>query len=679
VALRALRDPRAVARIAREAALSAVRIEALARVEDPRLVATLAKVAEDPVVRMEALARVAEPALLLDVALRAQHKAVAVAAVERLGDDESLRAVAAGAAHKAAARHAEARLSTAAPAAEDPARMASEASDEVRLLPSPSDATVEPSADAPPPPETAEVVEASPAEEAPSGESDGNADADRADTAALFTRDDAPQPEAIEGAPAHADPEPPRKDRIARVESLCDRIERLTSSENLVLREADTALREARSLHEHPHERPQEHAHALPGRLEHRLKVARAALYARVQEVREAKEWTGWANVAIQEELCARLESLSEEADLDRVARELRESDIRWAQARYAPKEQAQALRDRYQAARGKVRTRLQEFFKKKADERAASLAAKVELCERAEALRGSTDWIKTSEEIKGLQARWKEVGRAAPREERQAWKRFHAACDGFFKRRQEDLRHRREEWSANLAQKVALCERAEALVDSTEWEKTAAEVRRLQSEWKSVGSVKRSQSEAVWFRFRRACDAYFDRYKHRDEVESAQRRAEREALCEEMEALVTEGQAPPDGLAERVLSVMARARKAPTLAVADEEALTRRLVTARNGLIERYPASFKGTELDPEENRLRREKLCHRVEALAVAEEEEGPLTGETLARRLKEALAANTMGARRDGGGRADADRAVVESARAAWKRLGPVPGEA
>jgi hypothetical protein len=101
--------------------------------------------------------------------------------------------------------------------------------------------------------------------------------------------------------------------------------------------------------------------------------------------------------------------------------------------------------------------------------------------------------------------------------------------------------------------------------------------------------------------------------------------------------------------------------------------------VTARNGLIERYPASFKGTELDPEENRLRREKLCHRVEALAVAEEEEGPLTGETLARRLKEALAANTMGARRDGGGRADADRAVVESARAAWKRLGPVPGEA
>ena len=109
---------------------------------------------------------------------------------------------------------------------------------------------------------------------------------------------------------------------------------------------------------------------------------------------------------------------------------------------------------------------------------------------------------------------------------------------------------------------------------------------------------------------------------------------------------------------------------------------MTRRLVAARNRLVEAYPASFRGTDLDPEANRARREKLCVRVEALAAqSEREESPLelTGDALARRLKEALATNTMGGRADSEARRRAERAEVESARAAWKRLGPVPGEA
>jgi len=116
-------------------------------------------------------------------------------------------------------------------------------------------------------------------------------------------------------------------------------------------------------------------------------------------------------------------------------------------------------------------------------------------------------------------------------------------------------------------------------------------------------------------------------------------------------------------------------------LPVAIEEDLTRRVVTARNRYIEAYPESFRGTELDPEANRARREKLCSRVEALAAAHAEAGgaaALSGNDLARRLKEALASNTIGGKAEAESRQRAERAEVESAQAAWKRLGPVPGE-
>jgi hypothetical protein len=144
------------------------------------------------------------------------------------------------------------------------------------------------------------------------------------------------------------------------------------------------------------------------------------------------------------------------------------------------------------------------------------------------------------------------------------------------------------------------------------------------------------------------------------------------------MEEMGLEVAEVPADLAARVIEIMAKARQAPTLPVAHEEALTRRLVAARNRLIAAHPAAFKGTDLDPEANRQRREKLCARVEALAAGQDSDEPLTGEALARRLKEALAANTIGGHQEVEARRRAERAEVESAQAAWKRLGPVPGD-
>src|SRR5205814_3146067 len=117
----------------------------------------------------------------------------------------------------------------------------------------------------------------------------------------------------------------------------------------------------------------------------------------------------------------------------------------------------------------------------------------------------------------------------------------------------QEELKKRKHEWAANMARKQALCERAEALSTSTDWEPAAAEIRKLQAEWKTVGPVRRDRSEAIWQRFRKACDAFFDRYKHRDEVERLSRLAQRETAIQDLEALVAPAgtEEAPAGIAE--------------------------------------------------------------------------------------------------------------------------------
>ena len=297
---------------------------------------------------------------------------------------------------------------------------------------------------------------------------------------------------------------------------LADRAEALVARGSEVsLRDADHALREIREALEHPGHFPtrKDREAALA-----RLDAARKHLYPLLQQLREDAEWKRWVNTTVQEELCAKAEALLAEEDLERAANTLRELDARWKQAKEAPKDQAEALWTRFKAARDQVKSRTDAFFAKQAEELAGNLKKKEALCEKAEALAESTDWLKTAEELRKLQAEWKEIGPVPRTVSQRVWERFRKPCDHFFTRWQEHRNLRSHEWADNLAKKEALCEKAEALRESTDWEAGSAELKRLQAEWRTIGAVKKSRSEAIWQRFRAACDHFFDRYKNRDE-----------------------------------------------------------------------------------------------------------------------------------------------------------------
>jgi hypothetical protein len=463
---------------------------------------------------------------------------------------------------------------------------------------------------------------------------------------------------------------------------LADRAEALVArGAGVSLRDADHVLRDIREALERPGHFPtrKDRDVALA-----RLDAARKHLYPLLQQLREDAEWKRWANVTVQEELCVEAEALVAEEDLEKAASALRELDSRWKQAKEAPKETAEALWTRFKAAREQVKAKTDAFFAKQAEELAGNLARKEALCEKAEALAESSDWLKTADELRKLQAEWKEIGPVPRPVSQRVWERFRRPCDRFFSRWQEHRDQRSHEWADNLARKEALCEKAEALRDSTDWDAASAELKRLQAEWRTIGAVKKSRSEAVWQRFRAACDHYFDRYKNRDEHARQAAHQAREGICADLEAfLPPEGGTgePPDDLVSRLQAAQTAWRQAGSLPHDQMAALDERFARARDGLVSTFPRAFAGTDLDPDVSRRKAEKLVLRVEGLLAELAPVGgvarPQTAEELAARLRDALASNTIGGRAAVEEKWHSASVEVESAQAAWKRLGPVPG--
>ena len=713
-AVDALDDARMLAQIAKTSARESVGRLALTRLEQTGGSHTLASVARQAVlepIRQSALEQLHDRADLLVVALSSDYKDAASSAVDRLADRDDLEQVAARARSKVAAKRARqilrerdehaAREIAAAQAAEAEAaaaeadRLAEEqreraaveaarAAEEARVLTETQ--ALERSQE--------EAREAAERARREADEREVQAAAEQAATEEAARRRQAEEAEART-----------RREGLSRMNQLIGRVDALIGKEDVTLKAADRALRDVReALADVP---------PLPSRKDyedvvHRLKAAHAALAPKVQDLREVSEWQRWANVGIQEQLCEKMEALRNEADPEAIARRIHDLQQQWRLAADVPRPQGEALWRRFKTAHDELWARCEAHFAAQAEQRAENLVKKSALCERVEALADSNNWVQTAEEIKGLQAQWKAIGPVTRGQEKAIWERFRAACDRFFTRRQDDLVKRKAMWAENFGKKEALCLKVEALAESTDWEPTASAIRALQAEWKTIGPVKKSRSDAIWQRFRAGCDKFFTRYAQRHDVARAERIAAREAICVELEALAapapgetppaaTEGSVPssdetpatasqalepPPDLAGSVRTLRNRWQQELAARGVDRDtaaALDRRYADACRRVIARWPNGFKGTDLDPEANRRRMESLVKRVEELAASlgavAEPSAQMSPQRLASMLKEALAANTIGGKVDLESRRRAAQEEARQAQSSWSRIGHV----
>ncbi len=222
-------------------------------------------------------------------------------------------------------------------------------------------------------------------------------------------------------------------------------------------------------------------------------------------------------NIEIKTDLCEKAEALLLDPSPIKAAKALQKLHDRWRETGPVHRDKKEQLWERFKEATAKVNQRQNEHYESIRNQMVQNLKAKEELCEKAEAIlveeiTSPRVWEEKSKELIDLQKVWKTIGFAPKKENNAIYARFRTACDTFFSNKREFFKDFKDEQNNNLQLKTELCIRAEALKDSEDWRKTTQEFIEIQKEWKKIGPVARKHSDAIWKRFRTACDFFFDK-----------------------------------------------------------------------------------------------------------------------------------------------------------------------
>ena len=234
---------------------------------------------------------------------------------------------------------------------------------------------------------------------------------------------------------------------------------------------------------------------------------------------KELRDYDFKKNLEQKEQIIADAVTLGKEGDIVAAFRKLQELHANWRQIGPVAKELREEIWNRFKEATLVVNRRYQTYFEERKAREAENEAGKIAICERVEALDFSNlktfaAWDEMTEKLKQAQEDWKKLGFASRKMNNALFNRFRATCDTFFALKAEYFRQVKEELAANLAAKLALVEKAEALKDSTDWKDATDQFVELQKEWKTIGTVPKKHSEAVWKRFQTACDYFFEQKK---------------------------------------------------------------------------------------------------------------------------------------------------------------------
>jgi len=237
--------------------------------------------------------------------------------------------------------------------------------------------------------------------------------------------------------------------------------------------------------------------------------------YDMVKIGRDLRDLDFKKNLEAKQAFCEAAEKLAEREDVVTAFAELQKLHEQWKEFGPVAKEFRDSIWDRFKAATAIVNKRYQAHFEEIKGQMEENLVKKQALCEKVEEIaarevRNSAEWSQFSKEIESIQADWRKIGFATKKENQKIYDRFRAACDAFYGRKREFYSGVKDTLEENLQKKMSIIERAEALKNSEEWKKATDQFIALQKEWKDIGAVPRKKSEAIWKRFRAACDEFF-------------------------------------------------------------------------------------------------------------------------------------------------------------------------
>lgn len=246
-----------------------------------------------------------------------------------------------------------------------------------------------------------------------------------------------------------------------------------------------------------------------------RFKAASTAVNKRHQQYFEELKQKEEENLAHKTALCEKIEAIDLTAVKTAAAWEAQTQQIiemqkEWRTIGFAPQKMNVKIFERFRGACDRFFTEKAAFFKRLKEEQAQNLAKKTELCEKAEALKDSTDWKATADKLMQIQKEWKTIGAVPKKHSESLWQRFIGACDYFFEQKGKNTASQRGEEKENLQKKEQVIEKLKALLESDEEENKQDAVRELMREWNEIGFVPFKEKDKIYKAYHETVDQLF-------------------------------------------------------------------------------------------------------------------------------------------------------------------------
>lgn len=185
-----------------------------------------------------------------------------------------------------------------------------------------------------------------------------------------------------------------------------------------------------------------------------------------------------------------------------------------WRSVGQASKKQNDEIWGRFKAAMDSFFDNKKEFFNKLKEQQVENYNRKLDLCVQAEALKESTEWRKTTDQLKALQEEWKKIGPVPRKNSDKIWKRFRGACDEFFKRKSTHFSGIRGREDENLVKKRELIDEINAFEVKSDRSANLESLKALQRRWMEIGHVPMKVKDQLYVDYRAAIDKLFEKMK---------------------------------------------------------------------------------------------------------------------------------------------------------------------
>ena len=256
---------------------------------------------------------------------------------------------------------------------------------------------------------------------------------------------------------------------------------------------------------------------------------------------KELKESDLAKNFEIREDIVKKLVGLESAEKIKDIEFILAAAKEEWDEAGPVKREVYQGLREGYYEAVKVLHKKIQDFYSERKECMQTNLEAKKAMVARVLELAAEEHdsigrWNKATDEINKLREDWKSIGMVERKFNNQVWSEFKDALDEFFGKKKAFFEEAREGFKENKEKKEKVIVRAERLKDSTEWRDTTEKLKRLQNDWKAIGSAGQRDENKFWNKFRGICDEFFNRKKEwfdgMDERQAASLKTKEELLA---------------------------------------------------------------------------------------------------------------------------------------------------